>query len=59
LTATTGHSYQTPPTQISKEAKFIGVNEVKTLMVEHTWDEKAQETIEKGKAQAKAIGFDF
>jgi FMN-dependent NADH-azoreductase len=39
--------------------KFIGVNEVKTLIVEHTWDEKAQETIEKGKAQAKAIAFDF
>jgi FMN-dependent NADH-azoreductase len=39
--------------------KFIGVDEVKTLMVEHTWDEKAQETIEKGKAQARSMAFDF
>jgi FMN-dependent NADH-azoreductase len=39
--------------------KFIGVQEVKTLMVEHTWDDKAQETIEKGKAQATAMAFDF
>src|SRR6267378_6379960 len=39
--------------------KFIGVNEVKTLMVEHTWDAKAQQTIEQGKAQATAMAFDF
>jgi len=39
--------------------KFIGVDEVKTLMVEHTWDAKAQETIEQGKAQATAMAFDF
>jgi FMN-dependent NADH-azoreductase len=39
--------------------KFIGVDEVKTLMVEHTWDEKAQETIENGKAQARSMAFDF
>jgi FMN-dependent NADH-azoreductase len=39
--------------------KFIGVNEVKTLMVEHTWDPKAPETIEQGKAQATAMAFDF
>jgi hypothetical protein len=39
--------------------KFVGVNEVKTLMVEHTWDAKAQETIEQGKAQAIAMAFDF
>jgi len=39
--------------------KFIGVNEVKTLMVEHTWDAKAQETVEQGKAQATAMAFDF
>lgn len=39
--------------------KFIGVAEVKTMMVEHTWDAKAQETIELGKAQATAMAFDF
>jgi FMN-dependent NADH-azoreductase len=39
--------------------KFIGVDEVKTLMVEHTWDAKAQETVEQGKAQATAMAFDF
>jgi FMN-dependent NADH-azoreductase len=39
--------------------KFIGVDEVKTLMVEHTWDGKALETIEQAKAQARALAFDF
>lgn len=39
--------------------KFIGVGEVKALMVEHTWDAKAQETLEQGKAQATAMALDF
>jgi FMN-dependent NADH-azoreductase len=39
--------------------KFIGVDEVKTVNVEHTWDAKAQETIERGKAQAAAMACDF
>ena len=39
--------------------RFIGVDEVRTLMVEHTWDDKAQETTEQGKAQAAAMALDF
>jgi FMN-dependent NADH-azoreductase len=39
--------------------KFIGVDEVKTLKVEHTWDPKARDTIEQGKAQAVAVACDF
>jgi FMN-dependent NADH-azoreductase len=39
--------------------KFIGVDEVRTIMVEHTWDAKAPETIEQGKAQAAAMALDF
>jgi len=39
--------------------KFIGVDEVKSLMVEHTWDAKAQETIEQARAQAIAMALDF
>lgn len=39
--------------------KFIGVDEVRTLTVEHTWDAKAQETVEQGKAQARAMAVDF
>jgi FMN-dependent NADH-azoreductase len=39
--------------------KFIGVREVRSIMVEHTWDAKALETIEQGKAQAAAMAFDF
>jgi FMN-dependent NADH-azoreductase len=39
--------------------KFIGVDEVKSLMVEHTWDAKGPETIEQGKARAIAMAADF
>ncbi|OWT76996.1 MULTISPECIES: FMN-dependent NADH-azoreductase [unclassified Achromobacter] len=39
--------------------KLIGVNEVKTLMIEHTWDGRAQETIERGKADASYIASVF
>ena len=39
--------------------KFIGVHEVRTVMVEHTWDAKARETIEQGKAQAAAMAVEF
>ncbi|RFU44902.1 FMN-dependent NADH-azoreductase [Paraburkholderia sp. DHOC27] len=39
--------------------KFIGVKEVETLLVEHTWDAKAQETVEQGKAQAAAMAAHF
>jgi thiamine pyrophosphate-dependent acetolactate synthase large subunit-like protein len=33
--------------------------QTRAMMVEHTWDAKAQETIEQGKAQATAMAFDF
>jgi FMN-dependent NADH-azoreductase len=39
--------------------KFIGVDEVKTLLVERTWNAEAQETIEQGKAEAATMAFDF
>jgi FMN-dependent NADH-azoreductase len=39
--------------------KFIGVQEVRNIMVEHTWDAKALETIDQGKSQAAAMAFDF
>jgi FMN-dependent NADH-azoreductase len=39
--------------------KFIGVDEVKTLLVEHTWDPNAQETVEHGKTLAAAMAADF
>jgi FMN-dependent NADH-azoreductase len=39
--------------------KFIGVDDVKTVKVEHTWDAKAQDTIEQGKAQVAAMACDF
>ncbi|MFM0300434.1 NAD(P)H-dependent oxidoreductase [Paraburkholderia sediminicola] len=39
--------------------RFIGVDEVKSLTVEHTWDAEAQETVEQGKAQACAMAVDF
>jgi FMN-dependent NADH-azoreductase len=39
--------------------KFIGVDDVKTVKVEHTWDARARETIELGKAQAVAMARDF
>jgi len=39
--------------------KFIGVDEVKSLMVEHTWDVKAQGAVQQGKAQARAMAVGF
>jgi FMN-dependent NADH-azoreductase len=39
--------------------KFIGVEEIKRLVVEHTWDAGAQEAIERGKVQAVAMASDF
>ncbi|NUU02715.1 NAD(P)H-dependent oxidoreductase [Herbaspirillum robiniae] len=39
--------------------KFIGVQEVHSLMVEHTWDGHAQECIEQAKAQAVALAARF
>lgn len=39
--------------------KFIGVQEVRSLMVEHTWDALAPETLEQGKARAVAMAGDF
>jgi FMN-dependent NADH-azoreductase len=39
--------------------KFIGVDDVRRLMVEHTWDAQAQETVEQGRAQAIAMAADF
>lgn len=38
---------------------FIGVAEVRTLFVEHTWDERAIEYIEQGKAHAVAMAANF
>ncbi len=39
--------------------KFIGVREVTTMTVEHTWDDQAAETVKRGKEQAAelAVGF--
>jgi len=39
--------------------KFIGVREVATLTVEHTWDDKAQETIARGKERAAELAAGF
>jgi FMN-dependent NADH-azoreductase len=39
--------------------RFIGVDDVRTVTVEHTWDAKAQDTIEQGKTQAVAMACDF
>ncbi len=39
--------------------KFIGVREVATLTVEHTWDDKAQETIARGKERAAELATGF
>jgi len=39
--------------------KFIGVEEVHSLMVEHTWDGLAQEAITKARTQAIMIAADF
>lgn len=39
--------------------KFIGVEDVRTLQVEHTWDGRAQENIAQAKARAAAIALDF
>jgi FMN-dependent NADH-azoreductase len=39
--------------------KFIGVEDVKSVVVEHTWDAMAPETIELAKAQAIAMAQDF
>ncbi len=39
--------------------KFIGVANVLSIQLEHTWDGRAPETIETGKAQAIALAADF
>jgi FMN-dependent NADH-azoreductase len=39
--------------------KFIGVQEVEKLYVEHTWDAKAQQTVEEGKVRAATIASNF
>ncbi|WP_233837878.1 FMN-dependent NADH-azoreductase [Paraburkholderia sp. ZP32-5] len=39
--------------------KFIGVEDVKSLVIEHTWDARAPETIERGKAEAIALASAF
>ncbi|WP_420995649.1 FMN-dependent NADH-azoreductase [Cupriavidus sp. 30B13] len=39
--------------------RFIGVDEIKSITVEHTWDAKAPETIERAKAQARAMALAF
>jgi len=39
--------------------KLIGVSDVKTLTIEHTWDGRAQETIERGKTDAISMASAF
>jgi FMN-dependent NADH-azoreductase len=39
--------------------RFIGVAEVRSLVIEHTWDALAPETIERGKAEAIAMASSF
>jgi FMN-dependent NADH-azoreductase len=39
--------------------KFIGVEEVRSLVVEHTWDGRVQECVERAKAQAIALVAQF
>lgn len=39
--------------------KFIGVQEVRSLTVEHTWDALAPDTIEQAKARAITMAGDF
>lgn len=39
--------------------RFIGVSEVSSLMVEHTWDALAPATLKAGKARAVAMAGDF
>lgn len=39
--------------------RFIGVKEIRRLMVEHTWDGRATETIARGRADAAAMAADF
>ncbi|MBN3802811.1 NAD(P)H-dependent oxidoreductase [Paraburkholderia sp. Ac-20336] len=39
--------------------KFIGVADVKSLMVEHTWHADPRQAIEQGKARALAMAADF
>lgn len=39
--------------------KFIGVAEVLSIEVEHTWDRHAQETLEQAKAEAVALASTF
>jgi FMN-dependent NADH-azoreductase len=39
--------------------KFVGVKEVRSLVVEHTWNARAHDSIERGRAQAIAMAADF
>lgn len=39
--------------------KFIGVKEVRRLMVEHTWDARAKDAIAQARIRATAIAQDF
>ncbi|MCA3842335.1 MAG: FMN-dependent NADH-azoreductase, partial [Burkholderia sp.] len=39
--------------------KFIGVDEVRSLTVEHTWNAKAHDSIERAQARAIAMAADF
>jgi FMN-dependent NADH-azoreductase len=48
-----GFSYQAD--YIEFWLKFIGVEDVKNLVIEHTWDATAPDTIERGKADAIAM----
>ena len=55
-----------PPEQFDHQSSYIefwlrliGVREVRTLVVEHTWDELAGPAIEWGRAQARAMADAF
>ena len=65
-----GQSYDegfaTPASQFDHQAdyiilwlRFIGVGEVETLVVEHTWDGTAGQTIARGKEQAADLAAHF
>ena len=65
-----GQAYQEwggrPPTEFDHQSSYIefwlrliGVREVRTLIVEHTWDGLAEPAIEWGRAQARAMAAQF
>jgi len=39
--------------------RFIGVSEVRSLTVEHTWSARASDSIERARARAVAMAAEF